>query len=98
MPHQPRQFASTVGVAPELLQKPQEKHPAIPVRRAADNKEARPGTLRVGLSTLSPWSYKPDQKQTHKAMFGKESSVEPYSGRLVLPGTQQPAATTIRAS
>jgi len=105
MPHTPRRFASTTGISPELLQRPVDHHPPIPIRRGEKRSE-EPQTpqgkrRRLGLGKLNMHTYEPDPVQLLKTLFGKEPTTNGYTGQLVLannasftarPGTQNPGA------
>lgn len=91
MPHIPRRISPTTGVPPELMQRPGAAHAPIPLpaersgKREATPPETPQGRRRkIGLSTLSPRTYEPDQKQILRTLFGKEPYVDPNTGQLVL--------------
>lgn len=82
MPHVPRRYAPSTGIPPELLQPPRGPQSPVPVRGTQDEKKAG-GRRRVGLGTLSPHTYEPDQGLILRSVFGKEPDVDPHTGQLV---------------
>lgn len=81
MPHMPRRLPPMIGIPPEFLPRPQEKHK--PVQREEKKAEQVLSAETLGLPTLSIHKYKPDMKMVLHILTGKEPTVDPYTGKLV---------------
>lgn len=65
--------------------------------QSTGRREAAPETpvtrrRRIGLGTISPKTYEPDNAQILRTLFGKEPNVDPHTGQLVLQ--HKPSPTT----
>lgn len=90
MPFIPRQYSSTLGIPPELMQESVSKHPNIPIQqRQQALQEKKSGKLKIGLDKLNLRTYEPDFKTIYKSMFGVEPEIESMTKRLIKRGNKQ---------
>jgi len=95
MPHIPRPSSLMSSIPPELMHQARVDHKPIPITKPTEPVDKEPEdsrSLSIGLETISPHSYKPNQDLIFRTLLGKEPHVDPNTGQLV--SSAQPNRTT----